>query len=298
MAEVNRELTTFRHRYSSTPPIGSLSDVAKGSKLLKIGDRVDADQLKNALKARRKPKPYEYTNHEIGYMAAPAPGVQVIDLVSATTISPEMSLAGQAVNVSLDRIRVKDYPGDRMHRVMMDFGSTNRLPGNNEEAHYQQTFRAQEGDQVGVLSLPIFKHLGVGNDGLVFQCYTVNVENDNDKEFLNILESGPAKKGLELLSTAQPAIQPFVNIAIGITKMVASRNDNVPVQDIVMGLLLSNAPAQGKLAQGSYVAAQAPVGDIQWSDWQFDIRTGLIKKKGTGELLPFNYFIFSVTKSP
>ena len=44
------------------------------------------------------------------------------------------------------------------------------------------------------------------------------------------------KAGLKLAATAQPAIRPLSQMALGLTKGIAARHRNVSVQDFYMGL--------------------------------------------------------------
>lgn len=73
--------------------------------------------------------------------------------------------------------------------------------------------------------------LNVGADGLAFKCLTVNVQNDSDEPFLSFLESDVFRTGLQLVSTAQPAIAPLSGMAVALTNSIASRNRNPAVQE-------------------------------------------------------------------
>jgi hypothetical protein len=162
------------------------------------------------------------------------------------------------------------------------------------------TYRGYEGERVAVIGYPIFIGLNAGHEGLAFKCFTINIKNKDDEAFLDFLESDVARSGLHLLSTAQPAIAPFANMAVGLVKGIATRNKNVPVQDVHMGLDFSNIRSGARLAQGSYIAVQIPetmetIWD--WSRWVYNPSNGLVvNKEQNPELIPFNYFIFSISK--
>jgi hypothetical protein len=142
--------------------------------------------------------------------------------------------------------------------------------------------------------------LGIGTEGLSIRCYTVNVKNDDDEELLSILDSPAFKNGLHLATALQPAITPLSAIAVGLTKTVASRNRNIPVQDVTMGLDFKKTPSGARLAEGAYVIIQIPETDRQiwnWIDWAFQKSSGqIVKRANTSELVPYNYFVLGVSR--
>jgi hypothetical protein len=48
---------------------------------------------------------------------------------------PTPSLQNARIKVALNRLRVADYPGAGMHRVLIDFYARNQLPGQPEDLH-------------------------------------------------------------------------------------------------------------------------------------------------------------------
>jgi hypothetical protein len=166
--------------------------------------------------------------------------------------------------------------------------------------HFNATFRALEGQEAAVLGYPIFVGLNIGGDGLALRCFTVNVKNDDDEKFLAFLESDVFRSGLKLATTLQPAIAPLSAMAVGLTKAIAGRHRNVPVQDFYMGLDFGSVSTGARLAQGSYIAVQIPdklerIWD--WNEWTYDGTTGhIVAKNDQRTLIPFNYIVFGVSR--
>jgi hypothetical protein len=240
---------------------------------------------------------WKNTGHVFGYLAPKNNG----EIVHAGNMEPDETLKGAAIKLKLNRLRVADYPGKGLHRVLFDFYAKNQTTTGDEPVHFNQVYRAQEGQGPGIIGYPIFNGLNVGKDGLSFRGYTVNVSNDSDEKLLAVLESDVVKDGLKLATTAQPAIAPFSQMALGITKMVASRRRNVPVQDVFVGLDFSNDPSGARLAVGDYIIVQVPdttTATWRWSDWWFDKDRGIIVDKATKtKEIPYNYFILGIVRA-
>ena len=193
-----------------------------------------------------------------------------------------------------------DYPGGGTHRVLFDFYAQNQVPGNVEHLHFNATYRVRHGEQAALVGYPIFVGLNVSTEGVAFKCFTVNVKNDNDEAFLGFLESDVFKAGLRLASTMQPAIAPLSGMAVALTKTIATRNRNVPVQDFYMGLDFSTIPTRARLAEGAYIAVQIPetlqtVWD--WNEWIYNPTSGqVVNQADPKQLIPYNYLVFSVSR--
>jgi hypothetical protein len=151
-----------------------------------------------------------------------------------------------------------------------------------------------------VLGRPVFVGLQVGVEGLFLQCATVNVLNEGDEALLRFLDGDAFKGGLQLLTTAQPVLAPFVALTVGLTETIAARNRNVAVQAVDMGLDFSRIPLRPKLAEGSYIAVQIPEtleSVWSWEDWRYDPATGhLVSALQRDLLIPYNYFVVSVSR--
>jgi hypothetical protein len=199
---------------------------------------------------------------------------------------------------------VAAYPGSGTHLVLFDFYAQNQVPGaadgTPEHLHFNATYRVRQGEQAAVLGYPIFVGLHVGSEGIAFKCFTVNIKNEDDEAFLAFLESDVFKAGLKLAAAAQPAIAPLSGMAQALTRGIASRHRNVPVQDVYLGLDFSAVPTRARLAEGAYVVVQVPealqaVWD--WRDWVYQRSTGQVLRRGSrDELIPYNYFVLGVSR--
>ena len=217
--------------------------------------------------------------------------------MAVSDVQADMTLKGKQINVHLQRLRVFDYPGGGLHYIMFTFKAQNQLKDASEPVGFNQTYRAQQGQQAGVLGYPIFLGLGVGNVGISLQAATVNVKNDSDEKMLGFLESAPFTSGLNLLTSAQPVLKPFAEMAVGLGKMVANRNKNVAVEEMFLGLDFTGNVMGARLAAGDYVVVQAASANaLNWNEWQFDPAVGdIVKKTPEKEPIPYNYFVFSIS---
>jgi len=151
-----------------------------------------------------------------------------------------------------------------------------------------------------VVGYPIFVGLNPGPDGVAFRCFTVNVKNEQDEPLLGFLDSDVFRAGLRLLAAAQPAVAPLSAMSVSLTRAVAGRNRNVPVQDFYLGLDFGTDPMGARLALGSYLAVQVPETKQavwNWDEWAYDPSTGqVVKKADKKELLSYNYVVFGVSR--
>ena len=89
-------------------------------------------------------------------------------------------------------------------------------------------------------------------------------------------------------------------LAVSLTKSIATRYRNVPVQDFYLGLDFDKGAVGARLATGSYVAVQIPESYRRawlWSDWIYDPETGqVVAKKDREKLIPYNYVILSISR--
>jgi hypothetical protein len=132
--------------------------------------------------------------------------------------------------------------------------------------------------------------LNVGEEGVSFECATLNAKNQEEEAHIEFLDSEIFKNGLRLATVAQPAIAPLTAMATNITKMLAAGNREVAVQNFRMGLDFSNGPGGARLAEGLYIAIQIPqektvlwkckvsmCSGLSGSIWLTTIRNDLIK---------------------
>lgn len=266
-----------------------------------MGKRTDRLETPLSLLHWGRPEPWEHTAHAFGYIPLATAGApDDIEILHAGRTDPDLTLRNSKIDVTVDFIRVAGYPGGGIHHILFDFYAQNQVPGQVEHVHFNQMFRAREGESVGVLGYPVFLGLNVSNTGVAFKCFTVNVKNDDDEAFLAFLDGDVFKAGLQLASTAQPAIAPLAGIAIGITKGIAARNRNKAVQDFFMGLDFTQVATRARLREGSFVAVQIPEESAviwDWAEWIFNRRNGrIVKRQDRNQMIPFNYIIFSVSR--
>ena len=184
-----------------------------------------------------------------------------------------------------------------MHSVLFTFKAQNQVQDAREPVGFNQIYRVLQGEGAGVIGYPIFIGLSVGSLGVAFQASTVNVKNDSDEKVLDFLKSDPFTSGLNLLTTAQPVLKPFTEMALGLTKMIFRRNENKRVQDFYIGLDFAATRMGARLAIGDYVVVQVPAeGTLKWDEWQFDPQVGGIARVAPpNDAIPYNYMVFSVT---
>jgi len=299
--------------FEDQPTLGELPLEQAATKLREVGEEQAAEQLEEATTQEaailgKGPKklwpfggrPWQHTAHAFGYLAPAPPGNDMLPISDAGNIAADETLKNGRIKITLDRLRVADYPGGSTHRVLFDFYARNQVPGQPEHLHFNATYRVREGEQAAIRGYPIFVGLNVGGEGVAFKCFTVNVSNDADEAFLGFLESDAFKAGLQLASTAQPAIGLFSETALGLTKAIAARNRNVPVQDFYLGLDFGSIAMGARLAEGSYLAVQVPE-SLQtvwdWGQWVYSPAQGrVVNKKDPTQLIPYNYLVFSISR--
>jgi hypothetical protein len=295
-------------------PIGALKASQAAEKLAFMGEPDVARDIQRAMKLGninpqfsaliwpfpKKPIPaYKYTDHAFGFFGrASSGGTATVDIKDAGNITADATLKGATIKITLDRLRVYQYPGEGIHTILFDFYAQHQAPGDMQDLHFTQKYRAQEGSGAGIEGYPVFVGLKVGNEGVSFKCFTVNIKNDDDQRVLGFLGSDVFKKGLQLINSVNPAVPIVSGFATGIVDAFAHRNDNVPVQDFYMGLDFSGIQTRAQLQEGSYIAVQVPdIAAWDWSLWVFKPANGqVVSKAAPSKGVPFNYVLFSVSK--
>ncbi len=118
---------------------------------------------------------------------------------------------------------------------------------------------------------------------------------------MRAINSEAGTLGLNLLTTAQPALAPFVGVARGLCTSLAKHSQNTPVQKFTLGLDFETGATGARLGIGSYVVAQVPRADeIAWSDWKFDAEAGTVVRASLAEgeeayTLPYNAIVFRIS---
>jgi len=244
------------------------------------------------------PQIWKYTTHQFGFIPVlQAGGPTQVAIQQAGTITADTTLKGQAVKITLDRLRVAAYPGNGRHKILFTFRAQNAVSGNaTETATFSQDYEVLQGQSAPIAGYPVYVGLHVPNEGIFLDCHTTNVSNDNDEKVMSFLGSSSLQSGLKLLDTANPIIPVVSDFAVGLMKDFESRNENVGVQDFYMGLDFSTTGTGIRVAQGSYVVIQAPDENWSWSKIVYDIQKGQVVNKADGSPIPYNYVVFAIQK--
>jgi hypothetical protein len=288
----------------NVPTIGGLDEESADAILRDINEQAAVSQTEDdddeelqiaaaGIFTRRTDRLWRNTSHVFGYLATSAKDGQ---LISARDGVGDRSLIGKTVKLTLNHLRISSYPGGGERRVLFDFFVENQVAGGTgEPVHFNHVYRVSEGGSAGIAGYPIFVGLNVDANGLAFKAYTVCVSNSRDDGILAILESDVMKMGLKLATTAQPALVPLSQIALGLTRFVATRRKNVPVQDAYIGLDFADNQAGARLRRGDFVVVQLPPEQYdtwKWSEWRY-VDGKLIDR--AGRHAPYNYFVVGVT---
>ncbi len=245
-------------------------------------------------------KAYQYTDHAFGFIAATTDTTEdILPIVDAGRISPQGALKGATLKITLDRLRVFEYPGGGTHQVLFDFRAEHQATDEESQSlHFNQTYRALQGAGAGISGYPVFVGLRAGSEGVDFACTTTNISNDGDEKFLSFLNSDTFTKGLHLLNGLNPAVPVVTGFATGIATGVAQSHRNIPVQSFYLGLDFSTDVTHAKLKEGSYVAIQVPQRAAwDWSQWVFSRAQGeIVSKTNHAVGVPLNYIVFAVSK--
>ena len=275
--------------------------------LRELGDHETADELqassttetKSLLGNHRELKPWEHTEHTFGFLPTASQIDGPLLPSNACLIEPDETLRGNAITVRLDQLNVADYPGKGIHQILFDFAARNSVRGNRQEhLRFNTTLHARDGQVAPTVGLPVFVNLNVGALGLDLKCSTVNVANEGSQRALDLLNSDLIKSGLKLTKTAQPAIGPLSQIALGMTKAILGASRNQRVQEFQLGLDFDRAPTGARLAEGSYIVVQVPGDPVwDWSDWVWlPDQARLAGKADETKPCPYNYLVFRITR--
>lgn len=289
-------------------PLGLQSSEQIEAKLRELeGEEKSVDY---GLESRRR-RPWLNTQHQFGFIAPFTPGEKRYYPIRSANNMLADDLVGERLNIRLDYLRIFEYPtslfdfGDNVHSILFTFEARNQVENGKEEpVAFNQLYNARVGQDAAVTGQPIFIGLTVGANGINFSCRTVNVANSTDEQLISIFNSETVTSGLNLLTTAQPALGPLLTVARGLCVSLASRRRNVPVQEVKLGLDFEDGALGARLAVGSYVVAQTErADDITWNEWMYDAETGSIMRAqqslADGELaypLPYNAFVFRVSR--
>jgi hypothetical protein len=223
-----------------------------------------------------------------------------LPIQSLESVQADPSLKHTRLKIVLNRLRVAEYPGRGTHRILIHCSIKNQAPGKTEPANFNATYRVREGEHAALSGYPLFVGLRVGDEGLVLQCRTINVKNEQDHGLLDLLESDVFQAGLHLASAVQPALVPFSALGLGLARLIAKRHQNVSVQDFSLGLDFSNLAMGAHLAEGDYLAVQAPesLKSIwNWREWVYHRPSGqIVKRVNPQQSIPYNYLVLGISR--
>lgn len=297
--------------FDDLPVLGNMHPSQAAIKLREVGENIAAAQLASLGAMRSleqgmkksiwpfQDKPWQHTAHTFGYVSHKQTS-ELMPIKFAGNIQSDLSLKNSHIKITLNKLRVAKYPGRGIHNILFDFYAQNQLPSNKEHLHFNAKFKIKEGEHASIIGYPIFIGLRVGLEGVSFKCFTVNIGNENDISFLKFLESDTFKEGLRLISKAQPAVKPFSHMAYSITRGLAQKKENIPVQNFYMGLDFNTQPTGACLTEGAYIAVQIPETyhvKWNWDEWVYNSTNGhIVRKDKIDELIPFNYIVFGVSR--
>ena len=237
---------------------------------------------------------YGHTGMMIGFLPPQAnePGV----IQDAVSMQPDEALRGARVKITLERFWVDRYPGLGKHKILCEFMGKSQIEGEAEELRYALSTEANDRASAAVVGAPIFVGASVSKNGISFEGRTINVSNSVDDGILAALNSGPFKQGLSLLTTAQPALKPFVGLASSIVSAVASRNRNKQIYDFKLGLDFEVSQTSAKMREGSFIVVQGDASQWSWAQVEWNANAQQLVRKFDGEPIRFNYLIFRVSR--
>src|ERR1700722_15090034 len=152
--------------FEDMPVIGRLPPDDAAAKLREVGEEAAAAALENAaattptsfgLLSRLFPERlWVDTSHHFGYLPPGAQGRTPQDLSDVGAIAADLLLKNSRLKITLNHLRVADYPGGSTHHVLVDFYARNQVPGHVEDLHFNATYRVREGERAAVRGYPIF----------------------------------------------------------------------------------------------------------------------------------------------
>ena len=245
-------------------------------------------------------KPWTSTDYEIGYLPRTETDEELRTIQHAGTAKPNIYLQNAHIKISLGHFRVVAYPGWGTHHILLEFSVQNQVQDSMEALHFNAFCNARQGAHANIYSYPIFVGLAVGKEGINFEVSTVEVQNLEDKKFLSFLESDVFKSGLQLLSSVQPVVALFSNMAYNLTLYIAKHRKNAKVQNFKFGLDFDAHSGKYPLSEGLYIIVQVPGKDRSawnWEQWGYQPTRGLVvNKKNPNRLIPYNYMTFIISK--
>lgn len=214
---------------------------------------------------------------------------------NAFTVRPDQTLRGSRVKITLDSFWVQRFPGRGTHKILCEFTGKNQIEGKQEELKFAVNTEANDNSNAAITGAPIFLGVTVGNNGIEFEGITINVASKTDDDLLAALNSGPFQDGLGLLTTAQPALKPFVGLTTSVVNAVLKRSKNRQIYKFKLGLDFSTNQTAVALRYGSFVVVQGSEPDWDWEKLGWNAHSQQIIDKGTDTPITYNYLVFRVS---
>lgn len=238
---------------------------------------------------------YAYSGMLMGFIPSGSKG-KALQIESAFELEPDMGLRGARIKITLDKFYVANFPGTGTHSILCEFTGKNQLSKAAEEMRFAVSTTANDGSSAAISGAPIFLGVSVGQDGIAFEGRTVNVASSDDTLLMDALGSDAFRNGLALLTSAQPALKPFVGLAGSVVKAIAGRNKNRQIYAFKLGLDFAGGATSARLREGSYVVVQADDREFDWSahSWNSDSQSVVHTESNTA--IDFNYMVFGVSR--
>lgn len=287
--------------FSAASSLGSRPEPDIAQYLLSIGAAEQATPFMSGGVAAQglgfAPKAYQHTGMVVGFIEAVGSAWGEVAIVSAASLSAEPDLIGKRIKVTLDRFYVESYPGMGEHTVVCEFNGKNQVMPEVEALKFATKLRVKDKSAAAVMNSPVFLGLTVPPDGLAFEGRTINVRSAGSDAILDALDSEVFRAGLSLLHTAQPALKPFVSLATGTMKMLASSSKNTQVHHFSLGLDFSERQTSVSLRRGTYVVVQTDESNWDWSNftWNLDAMRLNDRRLPPEDSVGYNYTAIGVS---
>lgn len=286
--------------WSTNDSLGAQSPKAVINYLRDIGDDEAADKLDakggtgQGLSLPWQDQVYGYTSLLIGFIPA-QPTETMAAIENAVLLPPDPTLKNSRVKITLEQLYVHRYPGRGQHEILCEFTGKNQAGGEREEMQFALTTKANDGTAASINGAPIFLGVTVGNNGIAFEGRTINVGSKGDEDFLAALSGGSFRDGLNLLTTVQPALKPFVGLASSVVGAVLKRSKNKQIHSFNLGFDFSESQTSVALRHGSFAIIQTDDHDWDWSKLAWNVSSQRVVQKDTGAAIPFNYLILKIS---
>ena len=265
----------------------AVSEIKSNKEFSRTQTQINAENI--------KPNELWLTKNNIyGFIEA---GIGKKEITPAGLLQADDSLRGAKLKITLDRFKVKKYPGRGTHDIALNFYGQTQNEDQVTPLTYCLGVSAREDDEAGVVGKNIFIGLNAGTEGIDFKVSTINVNTSKDKTLFSIIAGQIFSRGLKLIDKVQPALEPLTALANGVSEELSKKNKGVPVNSFELGLDFSEIPFRIKLREGSFVIIQIPPAkaDVwKWSDWEF--KDGRIQGKSDQKVVPFNYIVIGISR--